>query len=140
MKFKTLSIAFVLCLALTSVSVAADYAVIVGKGNPISSLSKNDLKQIFLGKKRSWPDGTKVTLYSMDDYEITSAFTTSVMNKSAQQFSTFWKKALFTGTGRPPVQVTNDAEMIQKLASDPGGIGYISKAAADDTVKIIQIN
>ncbi len=61
------------------------------------------------------------------------------MSKSAQQFSNFWKKALFTGTGRPPVKVMNDTEMKQKLASDPRGIGYISTAAVDDSVKVVKI-
>jgi len=94
---------------------------------------------IYLGNKKSWDNGEKIILYSQYDYVVRDAFTSKVLNKTGQQFATYWKKALFTGTGRPPVEVKNDLEMKKFIAADPRGIGYIDQASLDDSVKVVSI-
>lgn len=126
-------------LLLASPALAVDVVLVVNLANPVTSLDSRDAKQIFLGKKGSWDNGDKVVLYSQYDAQITDSFSREVLNKSAQQFNTFWKKALFTGTGHPPVEVQNDAEMKRFIAADPRGIGYISKSALDGSVKVVTL-
>jgi len=124
-------------LFLASPVLAADVVLVVNVANPVTSLDSKSAKQIFLGKKGAWDNGDKIVLYSQNDPQITDSFSRKVLNKSAQQFNTFWKKALFTGTGRPPIEVQNDAQMKQSIAADPRGIGYISSAALDGSVKAV---
>jgi len=131
-----------LCLlvALATSAAAADFVVIVNPDNPVSSLSVRDAKNIFLGKKGNWDNGGTIVLYSQFNSVLTDAFAGDVLGKSAQQFSTFWKKALFTGTGRPPVELKDDAEMKKFIAADPKGIGYISASAVDGSVKVVKLH
>lgn len=121
-------------------ALAADYILIVNKANTTVSVSSKDAKKIYLGKKSSWDDGGRIVLYSQQSPELTKAFTEGVVKKSPQQFMVFWKKALFTGTGKPPVEVSSDAEMKKVVAQNPNGIGYINASALDDSVKQLQIN
>jgi ABC-type phosphate transport system substrate-binding protein len=127
-------------MVFASSAVAADIVLVVNKSNPVSSLSAQDAKMIYLGNKKSWDNGEKITLYSQYDYAVREDFTGKVLNKTGQQFATYWKKALFTGTGRPPIEVKDDAEMKKFIAIDPRGIGYISSTALDDSVKALVIH
>lgn len=137
--FNILFLSLLLCGLATS-AFAADFALVVNKSNPLSSLSANDAKQMYLGKKTSWSNGQTIVLYSQYDEKVTQAFVDVVVKKTVQQFQIYWKKALFTGTGTPPIELKNDVEVKKFIAADPRGIGYISRAALDDSVKEIKLN
>lgn len=126
-------------MVFTSSAVAADIILVVNKNNPNATLSKQEAKMIYLGKKKSWSNGEKINLYSQYDFQTRDSFARKWVNKSGQQFTTYWKKALFTGTGRPPVEVKNDDEMKKFIIADPKGIGFISSAALDGSVKAVQL-
>lgn len=139
MKYTTVLAATLLLATLATTALAADFVLIANKGNTISSLSENDARQIYLGKKSTWPDGQSIVLYMQQNEAVNSTFAEAVAKKTSQQFQIYWKKALFTGTGRPPIEVRDDAEMKKFIAADPRGIGYISRAAFDGSVKEINI-
>jgi len=44
---------------------------------------------------------------------------------------------VFTGKATAPKEYANSAEVKKAVAADPKAIGYIDKAAVDDTVKVI---
>jgi len=129
-----------LFLILLAAPALADMVLVVHKDNPVSSLSGQEAKQIFLGKKGAWSNGQAIVLYSQFDRTVTDEFSRAVVDKSAQQFDTYWKKALFTGTGRPPIAVQDDAEMKRFIAADPRGIGYIARGSLDASVKAVTLN
>jgi len=116
---------------------AADYVVIINSNNSLSDISRGDLKNIYLGKKTSWDGGQKIDVAVLGGGKAHESFCNSVINRSPGQFSTFWKTALFTGTGTPPKTVSGDSEMISFVKSNPAAIGYISSNAAPGGVKII---
>ena len=140
MKVKILLMLVAAAFLCSGSALAADYVLVINKVNTTSSVNKKDAKNIFLGKKSSWDNGDRIVLYAQINNELTETFTEAVVKKSPQQFMTFWKKALFTGTGKPPVEVKGDDEMKQAIANDPKGIGYINASALDDTVKQLIIN
>jgi len=140
MKKSLILMTLCLLVALATSAAAAEFVLIVNPNNSVSSLTARDAKNIFLGKKGNWDNGSTVVLYSQLDSELTNAFAKDVLGKSAQQFSTFWKKALFTGTGRPPIELKSDAEMKKFIAADPKGVGYISATAVDGSVKVVKLH
>lgn len=140
MKINIALMLVVAALVFSNAALAADYVLVVNKANAVSSIDAKDAKKIFLGKKSTWDNGERIVLYSQQNQALTDAFSEGVVKKSAQQFMVFWKKALFTGTGKPPVEVADDAGMKQAIAADPKGVGYISAAAMDGSVKQLIIN
>jgi len=135
-----LTIVLVLALLfVSSVALAADYVVITNKANPATVLSAKEVKNYYLGKQTSWSDGTKVTVYTQNASAVNKDFMKQMVRKSPQQYSTYWKKSLFTGTGLPPKDFASDAEMKTAVAAQPGAIGYISASALDDSVKKLDI-
>lgn len=118
---------------------AADFAVVVNKANRSETLSANDLRQIFLGKKTAWPDSKPVVFILQEDSAVHEAFLRKIVKKSPQQFLLYWKKALFTGKGGVPHEVPGDREVKEYVASNPSAVGYISKDAVDDSIKVLEI-
>jgi ABC-type phosphate transport system substrate-binding protein len=139
MKFRIIALAVLVGVLLAPAAWAADYALVTNKSNPVSSISAQDAKNIFLGKKSTWENGVKTVVFTQTSSPVHRSFSRSVVGKTPQQFSTFWKKALFTGMGIPPKDMLSDAQMLKAVASQTGTIGYVSADSVDGSVKTVNI-
>jgi len=137
---KIISIVLTLFILLTgTASFAAEVILITNPGNSISTISTQDAKNIYLGKKSTWNDGSRVIAYTQENAEITGQFTKTFIKKTAQQFNLYWRKAIFTGKGTPPNEVENSDQMKNRVAGGNGTIGYILASELDSSVKKLQV-
>lgn len=129
---KLISIAL-LCLSAAS---QAEVAVVV---NPAmaDSLDATAISKIFLGKSKRFPGGATATPINQKSNAVVDEFNKQVLNRSSSQVKAYWSKLLFTGKGKLPAQVNNDAEVLQKVASDASAIGYVNAASVDGSVKVL---
>ena len=117
------------------------YAIITNAANPVASLGGADVMQIFLGKKVSWDDGTKIEIVTFTDSDIHQKFLKDYVKKNPQQFLCYWRQMLFTGKGTVPKDFNSDAEIVAFIAKTPGAIGYVSvESSSSPGVKSIPIN
>ncbi len=137
MKISLLSIMALLLFG--TAALAQDLVLVVHPGNSQAAITRQDVKNIFLGKKSSWDDGRSIDMVVQAAGPLHEAFSLEVLGKSPQQFATYWKKALFTGTGVPPQQLAGDAGVKAFVASHPGAISYISRGSLDGTVKALTL-
>lgn len=118
-------------------SALAEVAVIVNPGNG-SSLDQNTISRIFLGKMKSFSNGTSVAPVGQGEANAaTKEFNDKVLKKSGSQLKAYWSKLVFTGKGTPPKSLANDAAVIAHVASNPGGIGFVDAASVDGSVKVV---
>lgn len=129
----------IMILFCCTVGYAADVILITNKSNKVSSLSVADAKNIFLGKKTSWSDSSKVTAFTQKNSAVTNLFAKQFVRKSSQQFYMYWRKAVFTGKGTPLVEVDDSEQMKKIVASKEGSLGYILATELDDTVKKVDV-
>lgn len=129
-----------LLLAGATTALAADYVLITNTSNPLTSVAERDVKNFYLGKKTVWDNGDRVTVYTQTTSAVHIAFVKAVVSKTPQQYATYWKKSLFTGTGLPPKDFASDAEVKAAVAAQPGAIGYITPAALDASVKALALH
>ena len=122
-------------LSAGSVALAADFVLITDNANPETTISDKDVKNIYLGKKTVWGDGSHITVYTNSASNVNAVFMKEMVRKSPQQYSTYWKKSLFTGTGLPPQDFDSDEAVKAAVAAKPGSIAYIPVSALDDSVK-----
>ena len=127
-------------LSVSSLALAADYILITDNSNPVTTLSAKEVKNIYLGKKSVWSDGSHITVFTQTVSNVNRPFMKEMVRKTPQQFSTYWKKSLFTGTGLPPKDYSSDDAIKAAVAAKPGAIGYIQASSLDDTVKQLEIN
>jgi phosphate transport system substrate-binding protein len=105
--------------------------VVVNPKNPIKSLSKTQLVDIFSGKIANWKDlgglDRTINVYTRD--------------KASGTRAVFWKKALDRGeiTDKANFVISNGA-MKSAISSDPYGIGYVSVGHIDDNVAPVALD
>jgi len=104
-----------------------------------SSVSKGDVKRIFLGKKVKWSDGQKIHAVILTSGAVHEDFIKKYIAKTAYSLSLFWKMAIVTATGIPPKSFNNESDLLKYVAETKGAVGYISVGTANDGVKLISI-
>lgn len=126
-------------LGLLALPAAAEVVVVVAAKSPIRNVSDNEIADIFLGKLPRLPDGVAVSPLDQAEGSATrEAFYLKFTGKSAAQVKAFWSKIIFTGRGRPPRAVANDAQVIRALQEDPTAIGYVQRASVDAAVRVLR--
>jgi ABC-type phosphate transport system substrate-binding protein len=71
--------------------------------------------------------------------EITKQFLATRVGKTPAQFSSYYKKMIFTGRGRPLPKIDSDDAVLAYVRSTNGAIGYVSVDAVTDDVKVIRV-
>ena len=101
---KLTSFGALLCLSFTAF---ADVSVIINKSNT-NQLDKEEIVKIFLGKSQAFPDGNTVIPVNLTSSETRSEFDSNILGRSSSQINAYWSKAIFTGAGNPPKEVSID--------------------------------
>ncbi len=120
-------------------TLAGDYVLVVSPDHPESSLSPQEVKDLFLGRQVQWRSGAKVSLYVQAGSPLHSQFTVEAVGKTSNQYDMFWKKALFTGQGIPPTNLIGDTAVKKAVAQDRSAIGYIAAESVDSSVKVLTV-
>ncbi|CCK76257.1 MAG: phosphate ABC transporter substrate-binding protein [Oleispira antarctica] len=127
-----------LLITMASSIAFADTSVIVSASNPNSTMDENTVSKIFLGKSKSFPDGSQALPVDQDEGSaVRESFNTTVLGKSDSQLKSYWSRLIFTGKGTPPKQSGTDADIKSLVANNPNIIGYIDSSAVDGTVKVV---
>lgn len=127
-----------LALSLGSRATAAEVVPVVSAKSTMTTLSKNQVVDIFLGKASRFPDGSQAV--PIDQAEGSAArdeFYATYAGKSPAQIKAHWSKIIFTGRGRPPLDVASSAEVKKRIVENPNAIGYIEQNLVDDSVKAV---
>jgi len=137
---KTNILAVAAGMALMSVGsfAAAEVVVIANKSAPVSSISVDQAKSIFLKKSDSFPDGTSVVAVDLPaDDAVRDEFYQKATNKNANQVKSYWAKRVFTGKGTPNDTQGSESAVKSWVASGANHIGYVSAGAVDGSVKVL---
>jgi ABC-type phosphate transport system substrate-binding protein len=118
----------------------ADEVVVIGAQNPTVSLTQSQVRDVFLGRTTSVPDGsTAIPVDQPDASPLREAFYLKVTNRSAAQARAQWAKLYFTGRGVPPREGASNDDVKKILHSTKGAIGYIDRAAVDNGLRIVLV-
>lgn len=110
----------------------ADVVVIVSAKSTATTMTPEEISQIYLGKSTAMKPVDNAA-----QSPTRSQFYTKVAGKDDAQVKAIWSKLVFTGKATPPKALPSNAEVVKAVAADPNAIGYIDKAAADSSVKIV---
>ena len=117
---------------------AADLVVIANPVAPVTTLSRQQVTDLFLGKTASLPGFCCPVLVDQPESSpLREAFYGSVTGRSAAQARSAWAKLYFTGKGVPPKEGGGSEEIRRMVAGNRNMLGYIEKSMVDDSVKII---
>ena len=111
--------------------VLAGTVVVAGASSGVSSLSKAEIKAVYLGKNKS------LNAIDRSASGMRAAFISKVVGKSEGQFKAYWSKKIFSGKGVPPRVVKSDLEVKQAVVGSRNTIGYIDSSQVDSSVKVV---
>ncbi|MCP4407501.1 MAG: hypothetical protein GY807_07025 [Gammaproteobacteria bacterium] len=112
--------------------------VIVNPNLSSEGIRLNALRAIFSMRLRSWPDGTPVHVFVMEDEaRVHVSFTKKKLDVFPHQLRYFWDRLVYSGTGQAPTTVDSEKEMLKMVAATPGAIGYLTEGMIDDTVHVL---
>lgn len=127
-----------LALLILAASVAhAELVVVVPKTSPVESLTAQEVRNIFLDRKRRFSEGTPALPIELEDADLRAQFYDAIANKSTAQLDSYWATLIFTGKGRPPRRFEDRNALFGALESGPGFITYLRESAVNSTVKIV---
>lgn len=118
-------------LVLLPVSVQAGVVVVAHPAVKIDALTEQDVRQLFMGRTSSLPDGTPVKLLDLgEDVPARALFLSDVMGKTEQQMRSYWTRQIFTGKAQAPKVMASDSDVVRTVSATPGYVGYVDSAEA----------
>ncbi len=129
-----------MALSFPGPSLASDLVMIGNRSVPVSEISKEDIQNIYLGKKKNWDNGMKIMVATLGDGAVTDKFLKDYVKKNSNTFDTYWKKQIFTGGGKPPVKFDKEKDLVEYVSSNKGALGYVSSQSVSENVKIILVS
>lgn len=129
-----------LVLSWASPAAEEEASVIVNGSVTKESLNRNTLRAIFGMRMRVWPDDQPIRVFVLpDDNPLHVRFCKTVLQVFAHQMRLAWDRGVFSGTGQAPILVGSERELVQRVASTPGAIGYAMGSSIDDQVAELDV-
>ena len=124
---------------------AQNLVVIVNGANDISNVSVYDLSRIYKLSRRSWPDGTPISLYlPPPTSEAAKVLATKLLRVGGEaDMFTFYLRAIFRQKITAVPESVNAAPVaIERVATTLGGIALLERddVAASQRVRVIEVD
>ena len=138
---------FIFCLLLTTVCVSAEenkpakkteFYIIANKSVPFDTISYSELKDLYLGRNRK-VRGEYILPAMYADCECFRTFLKDVLGLNKREFNVIWKKAIFTGRGKPPKIFRSINEIANYVMMTRNTIGIVDKEHLSEDVKILKV-
>jgi len=127
-------------LAIGQAHATDHYKIIIHPDVQQETISVNVLRAIFSMRLKTWPNGKLIKVYVLpDDDQLHQDFSKETLNVFPYQLRSTWDRLVFSGTGQAPTTLFSDEEILKKISSTPGAIGYLKTSIINDDVHVIQI-
>jgi hypothetical protein len=117
----------------------AGIVIVVNPENILSDITSAELKEIYLGNKIQWANGTQITpvLYSAGS-KLNEFFLSKICGMDEQSFNSYWEAR--RGTAKVmPMFVDQDEWMVRYVVRSPGAIGFVD-ARKTGELRVIKLN
>jgi hypothetical protein len=127
-----------LLLLLIAPAVAlADLVVVTSQQSNVTSLTENEVRQLFSGQLRSI-NGQRIQPLDLPAHDRNREdFYRKLMGRTPDQMRAYWTRLIFTGQGQPPREVSGTGELITLISGGGEFIGYLPASEAGDNLRIL---
>ncbi len=120
-----------------AVNLSAQVAVIANKSVPENAVNISKVTDIYSLKAKTWSDGKAIVPLTLKSDNDASNKFFGAIGKSSMEMKKVWMKLQLTGEGQAPEGVGSEEDLLNKVASTPGAIGFVSAGKATDKVKVL---
>jgi len=147
MKYSTILLVvagLLLAGAVSPLPAAEGFRIVVNRSNPVDSLSREQLSDLFLKKAAHWDSGARAFPVDQDEgAPVRESFSREVHSRSVNAINWYWRRNMFSGSGRvPPTALETDKRVLEYVAANPNAIGYVSSGVNLEgyPVKVLKLN
>jgi ABC-type phosphate transport system substrate-binding protein len=117
-------------------------AIIVNPRNPTNNLTLPQLRAVFLGERRWWPNRRRITLSGMRRGTPERQTVLRVIYRmDDRNLDNYFLYQAFKGeTTSPPATLHSAADVKKYVGTTPGAVGYLRASDVDDSVKVVRVN
>lgn len=115
-------------------------AVVVNKSNPIDTLSRSELIDLFMGKYVAFPNNSKAIPVELEgDHVLKVKFYKNLVDMPLSSVNAYWSRLRFTGRKRVAILKDNEKEVIAFIMANEQAIGYVPHSLINKDLKVIYI-
>ncbi|MFA5214851.1 hypothetical protein [Sulfuricurvum sp.] len=125
-----------LLIGLIAGSAASEYSVIMSKKNSLSTLTLQQIRDVYLQKRHTIGDQTIIPVNLVGQNEVRSAFESIVLGMDRNRLNAYWIKQHFQGATPPLTQPSIESVRLF-VQNVEGAMGYIPSSMVDNGVKVV---
>lgn len=129
---KKLLIISLLCGVLS----AAEYSIIISKKIPVTEMSSQQIRDIYLMKRHTIGNQKIIPLNLLGQDASRIAFENEILKMDRDRLNTYWVKQHFQGI-TPPITQPSHESIKAFVQNVEGAIGYLPSSQVDSSVKVI---
>ena len=116
---------------------AEPLAVVVGRSSGVTAVSLDELRDIYLRRRRVWPDGVPVAPINLPpDSPLRARFSRRVLGRPPADLLSYWNARYFEGI-TPPLILQTPAAVRAYLQRQPEAIAYLPLDEVDDSLRVL---
>ena len=127
-----LAMAVAAALAAGGAVAADDFVLIRNVKNPVTKLTRTEIKDMAVGKKKVWPQGQQVVQMVLGPSGSPELgwFSTVVVGAPEATFMAKVRQEVFKGEMRRPIVAPAENDCLEAVGADPGALGVVRASAA----------
>lgn len=115
---------------------ADSFYVVTSKANSMEPLSKKELHDLFLLKKKFVAQNKVVVVNLLASHPLRLSFEQNILEMNRNKLNAYWVKKHFQGI-TPPVSQASTQAMKKFLQNVENSIGYLPQDLLDDSLKVL---
>lgn len=128
------SVLFALWLPVRAVT-AAELVLIVNRDSGISSLSREQVSHLFLGRVKMLPSGARANVVEVEP--LRAGFYRRLLGREIAEINAYWARLQFSGRTQPPARVSDSASAIARVAEDLQAIAFVDTVPDDARTRVV---
>ncbi|MCX6061285.1 MAG: hypothetical protein NT103_03430 [Campylobacterales bacterium] len=125
-----------LIFGLSIIVSGANYSVIVSKKLSLSTVSAQEIRDIYLQKRHTIGNQQIIPINLVGQDEVRSEFEAVVLGMDRNRLNMYWVKQHFQGN-TPPITQSSFESIKVFVQNVEGSMGYIPSKMVDSSVKVI---
>jgi len=117
----------------------AEIYVVTHRDNPVQTVAINDIRDLYLARRQSLPNGESATVYDRADTELRSRFIQAVLGMRVRQFDAYWARLIFAGRVLPLSLAEQESELLNHLSNNIHAIGYTEQPPQNQSLKTLLV-
>jgi phosphate transport system substrate-binding protein len=118
-----------------------DVAVVVNPKNPVTNVTKSDLRKIFAGEKRTWPGGLSIKLLVRVPGSYERVVLLRLLGMSEGEYKQYWIAQVFHGEAQAePVALFSNGMQKEAIAAFPGAIALVAPEDVKSGMKVLKVD